>query len=247
MLHQPPGSYIRNGTAVLFCSGEVYTWGDNDEGQLGDGTTNAIQRPRLVAALQGKKINRVACGSAHTLAWSTSKPTNAGKLPAQVSQKCQGSCCCSSTPAAIKLISVFGLFQVPMEYNHLQEISIMALRNRLLLLHHISELFCPCIPMFDLEGRLGQTGHGPSVGFDTLRGILISQGKVRRHQVSKNTQQLSLSGFYNVDPLKTQTFYCSVGAGSSFQEGGPGHHGEGQTAWTCGGAEQNTGRSDVRS
>ena len=41
-------------------SGEVYTWGDNDEGQLGDGTTNAIQRPRLVAALQGKKINRVA-------------------------------------------------------------------------------------------------------------------------------------------------------------------------------------------
>ncbi|OWK60818.1 E3 ubiquitin-protein ligase HERC2 [Lonchura striata] len=62
---------------------EVYTWGDNDEGQLGDGTTNAIQRPRLVAALQGKKINRVACGSAHTLAWSTSKPANAGKLPTQ--------------------------------------------------------------------------------------------------------------------------------------------------------------------
>lgn len=65
-----------------------------------------------------------------------------------------------------------------MEYNHLQEIPIMALRNRLLLLHHISELFCPCIPMFDLEGRLGQTGQGPCVGFDTLRGILISQGKV---------------------------------------------------------------------
>ncbi|KAK7877602.1 hypothetical protein WMY93_031687 [Mugilogobius chulae] len=64
-----------------------------------------------------------------------------------------------------------------MEYNHLQEIPIMALRNRLLLLHHISELFCPCIPMFDLEGRLGQTGQGLSVGVDTLRGILISQGK----------------------------------------------------------------------
>ncbi|XP_068449209.1 E3 ubiquitin-protein ligase HERC2 isoform X1 [Clinocottus analis] len=143
---------IATGSLHCVCcteDGEVYTWGDNDEGQLGDGTTNAIQRPRLVAALQGKKINRVACGSAHTLSWSTSKPTNAGKLPAQV----------------------------PMEYNHLQEIPIMALRNRLLLLHHISELFCPCIPMFDLEGRLGQTGHGPPVGFDTLRGILISQGK----------------------------------------------------------------------
>ncbi|XP_037324635.2 E3 ubiquitin-protein ligase HERC2 [Pungitius pungitius] len=143
---------IATGSLHCVCcteEGEVYTWGDNDEGQLGDGTTNAIQRPRLVAALQGKKINRVACGSAHTLSWSTSRPTNAGKLPAQV----------------------------PMEYNHLQEIPIMALRNRLLLLHHISELFCPCIPMFDLEGRLGQTGHGPPVGFDTLRGILISQGK----------------------------------------------------------------------
>ncbi|XP_058886345.1 E3 ubiquitin-protein ligase HERC2-like isoform X1 [Acipenser ruthenus] len=143
---------IATGSLHCVCcteDGEVYTWGDNDEGQLGDGTTNAIQRPRLVAALQGKKINRVACGSAHTLAWSTSKPANAGKLPAQV----------------------------PMEYNHLQEIPILALRNRLLLLHHISELFCPCIPMFHLEGRLGEAGQGPSVGFHTLRGILISQGK----------------------------------------------------------------------
>lgn len=80
-----------------------------------------------------------------------------------------------------------------MEYNHLQEIPIMALRNRLLLLHHISELFCPCIPMFDLEGRLGQTGHGPSLGFDTLRGILISQGKVgtpgaQSHRCTYRTQ-----------------------------------------------------------
>ena len=65
-------------------AGEVFTWGDNDEGQLGDGTTNAIQRPRLVAALQGKKINRVACGSAHSLCWSTNKPVNAGKLPTEV-------------------------------------------------------------------------------------------------------------------------------------------------------------------
>ena len=63
----------------------MYTWGDNDEGQLGDGSTNAIQRPRLVAALQGKKINRVACGSAHTLAWSTNKPVATSKLPSHVS------------------------------------------------------------------------------------------------------------------------------------------------------------------
>lgn len=44
-------------TGSLHCvactdSGEVYTWGDNDEGQLGDASTNAVQRPRLVTALQ---------------------------------------------------------------------------------------------------------------------------------------------------------------------------------------------------
>lgn len=44
-------------TGSLHCvcctdDGEVYTWGDNDEGQLGDGTTTAIQRPRVVAALK---------------------------------------------------------------------------------------------------------------------------------------------------------------------------------------------------
>lgn len=71
------------------------------------------------------------------------------------------------------------VLQVPMEYSHLQDLPVVALRNRLLLLHHVSELFCPCIPMFDLEGALDEAGLGPSVGFDTLRGILISQGKVR--------------------------------------------------------------------
>jgi alpha-tubulin suppressor-like RCC1 family protein len=40
-------------SSIRLFLGEVFTWGDNDEGQLGDGTTNAIQRPRLVAALQG--------------------------------------------------------------------------------------------------------------------------------------------------------------------------------------------------
>ncbi|XP_063970630.1 E3 ubiquitin-protein ligase HERC2-like [Lytechinus pictus] len=143
-------------TGSLHCvacsdQGEVYTWGDNDEGQLGDGTTNAIQRPRIVTALQDKKITNVACGSAHTVAWSTSKPLHAGRLPQTV----------------------------PMEYNLLREIAIPVIRNRLVLLHNFSELFCPSIPMFDMRDKQDSStaGMGILVGIDALRGLLVSSGK----------------------------------------------------------------------
>ncbi|XP_071496413.1 E3 ubiquitin-protein ligase HERC2-like [Diadema antillarum] len=144
-------------TGSLHCvacsdQGEVYTWGDNDEGQLGDGTTNAIQRPRIVTALQDKKITNVACGSAHTVAWSTSKPLHAGRLPQTV----------------------------PMEYNLLKDVPIPVVRNRLVLLHHFSELFCPSIPMFDMRDKpdtSSAAGMGILVGIDALRGLLVSSGK----------------------------------------------------------------------
>lgn len=117
-------------TGSLHCvacsdQGEVFTWGDNDEGQLGDGTTNAIQRPRLVIALQGKKITSVACGSAHTLAWSTNKPTVSARLPNLA----------------------------PLEYDLVRDIPLPVLYSRLVLLHHFAELICPCIAMFPIGGE----------------------------------------------------------------------------------------------
>ncbi|XP_050303138.1 E3 ubiquitin-protein ligase HERC2 [Anthonomus grandis grandis] len=118
-------------TGSLHCvacsdEGEVFTWGDNDEGQLGDGTTNGIQRPRLITALQAnvKKITNVACGSAHTLAWSTDSSASA-RLP----------------------------FQAPIEYDLLQDIPTWVLHRRLVLLHHFTELICPCITMFPITGE----------------------------------------------------------------------------------------------
>lgn len=104
--------------------GDVYTWGDNDEGQLGDGTTNAIQKPKQVASLKGRKMNRVACGSAHTVAWSTSKVPHrsVAQLPSQV----------------------------PMEYDHLKGIAMPVLRNRYCLLYLFNEMFGPCITFLDL-------------------------------------------------------------------------------------------------
>ncbi|XP_072386929.1 E3 ubiquitin-protein ligase HERC2 [Diabrotica undecimpunctata] len=119
-------------TGSLHCvacsdEGEVYTWGDNDEGQLGDGSTNAIHRPRLVTHLQSnvKKITNVACGSAHTLAWSTSNASSA----------------CARLPLV-----------APLEYDLLQDIASMVLHCRLVLLHHFAELICPCITMFPITG-----------------------------------------------------------------------------------------------
>ncbi|XP_077559435.1 E3 ubiquitin-protein ligase HERC2 isoform X3 [Haemaphysalis longicornis] len=129
-------------------AGEVYTWGDNDEGQLGDGSVNAIHKPRLVAALQGKKINRVSCGSAHTVAWSTCNPSSAGA--------------CGRMPPAI-----------PLEYDLLQDIPIPTLRNRYALLYHFSELFCPSLSMFDLSG----SSEIQQEGLNQLRGLLVLSGK----------------------------------------------------------------------
>ncbi|KAF7266968.1 hypothetical protein GWI33_019752 [Rhynchophorus ferrugineus] len=129
-------------TGSLHCvacsdEGEVFTWGDNDEGQLGDGTTNGIQRPRLITSLQAnvKKITNVACGSAHTLAWST------------------------DSSASARLPSV-----APIEYDLLQDIPSWVLHRRLVLLHHFTELICPCIAMFPITG---------SDSLHELRNILI--------------------------------------------------------------------------
>ncbi|XP_058836150.1 probable E3 ubiquitin-protein ligase HERC2 isoform X2 [Topomyia yanbarensis] len=118
-------------TGSLHCvacsdSGEVFTWGDNDEGQLGDGTVTAIQRPRLVQSLQGKHIVKVICGSAHTLALSTYQLSEAVRPP----------------PSP------------PLEYDLVRDIAPEVLHARLVLLHHFSELICPCLSMLPISGEL---------------------------------------------------------------------------------------------
>lgn len=118
-------------TGSLHCvacsdTGDVYTWGDNDEGQLGDGTISAIQRPRLVTALQGKHIVKVICGSAHTLALSTYQLSDAVRPP----------------PSP------------PLEYDLVRDIAPEILHARLVLLHHFSELLCPCLSMLPITGDI---------------------------------------------------------------------------------------------
>ena len=42
--------------------GEVYSWGKNEKGQLGDGFYNSKYELGLVAALEGKNIVGICCG-----------------------------------------------------------------------------------------------------------------------------------------------------------------------------------------
>ena len=72
-----------------------------------------------------------------------------------------------------------------MEYNHLNSLDIYALRNRLVLLHHFSDLFCPSIAMFDLEHSMAEKDtSGSAMGLDLLRGVLVSSAKVSTHALN---------------------------------------------------------------
>ena len=42
--------------------GEVYSWGRNDQGQLGDTSVTSKTEPVLVSILEGKNIVGVSCG-----------------------------------------------------------------------------------------------------------------------------------------------------------------------------------------
>ena len=51
--------------------GQVFAWGDNDHGQQGNSTTAVNRKPALVHGLEGVRVSRVACGSSHSVAWTT--------------------------------------------------------------------------------------------------------------------------------------------------------------------------------
>ena len=52
----------------------MYAWGDNDHGQQGNGSTMVNQKPTKVEGFGNVRVNRVACGSSHSVAWQAYEP-----------------------------------------------------------------------------------------------------------------------------------------------------------------------------
>lgn len=59
---------------VLTRSGEVYAWGTNDAGQLGQRDTIARSTPHKVEALSNKKVTQIACGRDFIIALGLTLP-----------------------------------------------------------------------------------------------------------------------------------------------------------------------------
>ena len=54
-------------SAAITEDGFLYTWGCNDQGQLGHGDFKLRDLPTLNQSLLGMNVNQVACGTGHTL------------------------------------------------------------------------------------------------------------------------------------------------------------------------------------
>ena len=59
-------------SAVITNSGRLYTFGNNDWGQLGHGNSKTYTKPNVVKTLKGNRVKAVACGRSHTLVISES-------------------------------------------------------------------------------------------------------------------------------------------------------------------------------
>lgn len=63
---------------VDVCCVQVYSWGDNEHGQQGNGSTMSNKKPQLISSLKEHHITRIACGSSHSIALAS------GRLPSSV-------------------------------------------------------------------------------------------------------------------------------------------------------------------
>ena len=69
-IHKIP---LNLGTAALLATGNVFAWGGNDHGQLGNGAGAGVHTPAMVSSpadLRFSRLRRLSCGPNSTAAWT---------------------------------------------------------------------------------------------------------------------------------------------------------------------------------
>ncbi|XP_048583459.1 probable E3 ubiquitin-protein ligase HERC1 isoform X5 [Nematostella vectensis] len=117
---------------ALTSTGEVWGWGNNVDGQLGLGHSNAQREPCVIPDLKGKNIRQISAGRNHSAAWTAPPPPP--RFP-------------SGAPMPLQLGHPE---HTPPQFPALAEVSTVAVRARLRVLHHFSDLVYSSWKMFSL-------------------------------------------------------------------------------------------------
>ncbi|XP_052100156.1 probable E3 ubiquitin-protein ligase HERC1 isoform X2 [Mytilus californianus] len=146
-------------TLALTSGGDVWAWGNNNEGQLGLGHTNSpVREPQLVPCLTGKNIKQISAGRTHSGAW-TAVPA-LPRVP--------------GVPVSLQL----GLpDSVPTQFGSLKGINLEEVQGRLKLLHHFSDLIYTSwrlLPLTTLSNELNRYDAGMEGIIDGRLRMLLS-------------------------------------------------------------------------
>ncbi|RYG56673.1 hypothetical protein EON66_02335, partial [archaeon] len=101
----------RTFTVLLDTNGAVYTFGDGSTGALGHSDTVSRTTPRVVQALEGKRVSRIAAGYSHVLA-ATDVPTVDGTCLYAWGKNTHGCCGVGHTEPVLLPTPVCGMYEV---------------------------------------------------------------------------------------------------------------------------------------
>lgn len=128
---------------------KVYAWGDNDHGQQGNGTTTVNRKPTLVQGLEGQKITRVACGSSHSVAWTTVDVTTPSVHEPVLFQTARDSLGASylgnSSFPCVKLRRLYGADREQSSSASLEVAFKVVVKTRLKFFKRVNSIVCNCV------------------------------------------------------------------------------------------------------
>lgn len=117
---------------MIASSGDVWGWGNNSEDQLGLGNNTTQRQPVVIPGLQGKNIRQISAGRNHSAAWTAPLP------PAR-------------TPGTPLPLQLGHPTTIPPQFPVIKGIDTEAVRARLRVLYHFSDLISSCWRLMNLK------------------------------------------------------------------------------------------------